>query len=89
LKSRPGWKVAFLYPTTGTASQGFKDYASHNKKATLISSRAEFDLEGMFENPDERSENDYSTDKELYALGLWAKSSYVATVDTFLGFLQN
>jgi CRISPR-associated endonuclease/helicase Cas3 len=89
LKSHPNWKVAFLYPTTGTAAQGFKDYASHNIKATLISSRAEFDLEGMFENPDERSQNDYSTDKALYALGFWVKSSYVATVDTFLSFLQN
>ncbi|MGI9105911.1 MAG: CRISPR-associated helicase Cas3' [Pyrinomonadaceae bacterium] len=89
LKSRPNWKVAFLYPTTGTAAQGFKDYASHNKNATLISSRAEFDLDGMFENPDERGQNDYSTDKALYALGYWVKSSYVATVDTFLGFLQN
>lgn len=89
LKSHPNWKVAFLYPTTGTAAQGFKDYASHNIKATLISSRAEFDLDGMFENPDERSKNDYSTDDALYALGFWVKSSYVATVDTFLSFLQN
>lgn len=78
LSQCPGWKVAFLYPTTNTAAQGFKDYASHDKKAALVSSRSEFDLErmfrktqyvedstleleGMLENPDERSEIDYST----------------------------
>lgn len=87
-------KIIFLYPTTNTAAQGFKDYASHEAKATLITSRAEFDLVGMFENPDdnttdERGQNDYTTDKELFALGHWDRSICVATVDAFLGFMQN
>jgi len=106
LLQRPGWKVAFLYPTTNTAAQGFKDYASHDRKAALVSSRSEFDLErmfrkpqpveevgfeleGMLENPDERSETDYSTDRELYALGYWPKHIFSSTVDAFLGFTQN
>ena len=86
-------KVLFLYPTTNTAAQGFKDYASHDSKATLITSRAEFDLEGMFENPDDeqddRQRNDYTIDKELFALGHWDRSICVATVDAFLSFMQN
>lgn len=86
-------KVIFLYPTTNTAAQGFKDYASHDSKATLITSRAEFDLEGMFKNPDdevdERQRNDYTTDKELFALAHWDRSICIATVDAFLSFMQN
>jgi CRISPR-associated endonuclease/helicase Cas3 len=91
LKSRQGYKAVFLYPTTGTASEGFKDYASHNPKAALVHSRAEFDLEDMFENPDERNTNQYSTDKKkrLYALGFWGDAIFSATADAFFSFVQN
>jgi CRISPR-associated endonuclease/helicase Cas3 len=92
-KTGQGRKVMFLYPTTNTAAQGFKDYASHDSKATLITSRSEFDLEGMFKNPDDeqddRQRNDYTTDKKLFALGHWDRSICVATVDAFLSFMQN
>ena len=91
LKSRTGYKVIFLYPTTGTATEGFKDYASHNPRAALVHSRAEFDLEDMFENPDERSTNQYSTDKKkrLFALGFWSDAIFSATADAFFSFVQN
>jgi len=89
LVSRAGWKVIFLYPTTGTATEGFKDYASHDQDAALVHSRAVFDLEGMFENPDERSKNDYAVDQRLYALGYWPDAIFSATADSFLSFLQN
>jgi CRISPR-associated endonuclease/helicase Cas3 len=90
LETRAGWKVVFLYPTTGTATEGFKDYASHDEEAALVHSRAAFDLEGMFKNPDdERSKNDYSVDQRLYALGYWPDALFSATADAFLSFLQN
>lgn len=90
LHNRPGWKVVFLYPTTGTATEGFKDYASHDEEAALVHSRAAFDLEGMFKNPDdERSNNKYSVDPRLYALGYWPDAIFNATADAFLSFLQN
>ena len=41
-----------------------KDYASHNPRAALVHSRAEFNLEDMFENPDDRSANQYTSDKK-------------------------
>jgi CRISPR-associated endonuclease/helicase Cas3 len=89
-EDRPGWKVVFLYPTTGTATEGFKDYASHDEESALVHSRAAFDLEGMFENPDdERSKNNYSVDQRLYALGYWPDAIFSATADAFLSFLQN
>lgn len=90
LETRAGWKVVFLYPTTGTATEGFKDYASHDEEAALVHSRAAFDLEGMFKNPDdERSNNNYSVDQRLYALGYWPDALFSATADAFLSFLQN
>jgi len=90
LETRAGWKVVFLYPTTGTATEGFKDYASHDEEAALVHSRAAFDLEGMFKNPDdERSKNSYSVDQRLYALGYWPDALFSATADAFLSFLQN
>jgi len=90
LQDRPGWKVVFLYPTTGTATEGFKDYASHDEESALVHSRAAFDLEGMFKNPDdERSKNKYAVDQRLYALGYWPDAIFSATADAFLSFLQN
>jgi len=84
-------KVVFLYPTTGTATEGFKDYASHDPRAGLVHSRAQFDLVDMFENPDERSGSNYTSEKKrrLFALGFWGDSIFSATVDAFLSFLQN
>jgi len=91
LKSHPGYKAVFLYPTTGTATEGFKDYASHSPRAGLVHSRAEFDLEDMFENPDERNANRYTSDKKkrLFALGFWPDAIFSATADAFMSFVQN
>lgn len=89
LEIHPGWKAIFLYPTTGTATEGFKDYASHDEDAALLHSRAEFDLNGMFKNPDERNDNDYLSEKRLFALGYWHDAIFSATADAFLGFMQN
>ncbi|MGI8838424.1 MAG: CRISPR-associated helicase Cas3' [Pyrinomonadaceae bacterium] len=91
LKTRSRYKAVFLYPTTGTATEGFKDYASHNPRAGLVHSRAEFDLEDMFENPDERNANQYSSDKKkrLFALGFWPDAIFSATADAFMSFVQN
>jgi CRISPR-associated endonuclease/helicase Cas3 len=91
LKYKPGYKAIFLYPTTGTATEGFKDYASHNPRAALVHSRAEFDLEDMFENPDDRSANQYTSDKKkrLFALGFWPDAIFSATADPFFSFVQN
>jgi CRISPR-associated endonuclease/helicase Cas3 len=89
LENHIGWKAIFLYPTTGTATEGFKDYASHDDDAALLHGRAEFDLKGMFKNPDERSEKDFLADKRLFALGYWHDAIFSATADAFLGFMQN
>jgi CRISPR-associated endonuclease/helicase Cas3 len=92
LSERGDAKAVFLYPTTGTATEGFKDYASHDAKAGLVHSRAVFDLTDMFTNPDdERSGRSYTSEKQqrLFALGFWGDTIFSATADAFLSFMQN
>jgi CRISPR-associated endonuclease/helicase Cas3 len=83
--------VLFLYPTRATATEGFRDYISWapEEDAALVSGTAEYDLDGMFENPeDERYKRKYRLEAELFALGLWDKVYISATADQFFPFLQ-
>lgn len=91
LAKRPVGRVIFLYPTRATATEGFRDYVSWAPEAdgSLITGTAAYELQGMFDNPtDERYGKDYSTEDRLYALGFWHRRVFSATVDQFLGFMQ-
>lgn len=87
-------RLIFLYPTRATATEGFRDYVSWapEDEAGLMHGTAEYDLEGMFENPqdpgDKRGEKDFETDMRLFAIGFWQKRVFSATVDQFLAFMQ-
>ena len=52
-----GKKLFFCYPTTGTASEGFLDYAwpEFEEDAALVHSRAELDIERLLFNGDEEA----------------------------------
>ena len=52
-------KVIFLYPTRGTATEGFRDYVgwAPEADAALITGTARYELEAMRENPQEESKN--------------------------------
>jgi CRISPR-associated endonuclease/helicase Cas3 len=88
-------KVIFLYPTRGTATEGFRDYVgwAPEAEAALDHGTAGYELEAMQENPSdalrgktlERSE----AEERLYALGLWGRRYFSATVDQFLGFMEH
>ncbi len=85
-------KVIFLYPTRGTATEGFRDYVgwAPEADAALITGTAKYELEAMADNPSEAIANKtYRTeaDERLYALGFWAKRFFSATVDQFLSFM--
>ncbi len=85
-------KVIFLYPTRGTATEGFKDYVSWAPEAdaALLTGTAKYELEAMAENPPESmKEKDFTTDDRLFALGFWSRRYFSATVDQFLGFLEH
>ncbi|MBN2380511.1 CRISPR-associated helicase Cas3' [candidate division WOR-3 bacterium] len=89
---RPVARVIFLYPTRGTANEGFRDYVgwAPETDAALIHATAAYELVDMFENPeDERHGKDYTTEDRLFALSFWQRRIFSATVDQFLGFMQH
>ena len=84
--------VIFLYPTRGTATEGFKDYVSWcpESDGSLLTGTAPYELKAMSENPSESTKyKDFTTDERLYALGFWGKRFFSATVDQFLSFLTH
>ena len=92
LQEKPAARVLFLYPTRATATEGFRDYVAWapEEDAALAHGTATYDLEEMFENPNDiRTEKDFATEQRLYALGFWQKRLFSATVDQFLAFMQN
>lgn len=91
-------RVIFLYPTRGTATEGFRDYVAHAPEgdAALVHGTSAYELAGMMENPLEapaslKGKNVAVDEAEarLFALGLWNKRYFSATVDQFLGFIEH
>jgi len=83
-----GRKLFFGYPTTGTASQGYLDYAAETEiETTLMHSRAAIDLEEILFSGD--SDNSEGIDARLAAFSAWLAKLIVCTVDSVLGLIQN
>jgi CRISPR-associated endonuclease/helicase Cas3 len=87
-------KVIFLYPTRGTATEGFRDYVgwAPEADAALVTGTARYELEAMQDNPSEATEGKTfrtEADERLYALGFWSKRFFSATVDQFLSFMEH
>ncbi|MEL4895143.1 CRISPR-associated helicase Cas3' [Crocosphaera sp. Alani8] len=92
VKQQEVGRVIFLYPTRGTATEGFKDYVSWapETEASLLTGTAAYELKDMQENPSESlKDKDFTTEERLYALGFWGKRFFSATVDQFLSFLTH
>lgn len=82
-----GRKLFFCYPTTGTATQGYIDYADGTEmEATLMHSRADLDRELLFSGDPDDSEG---IESQLSAFGTWRKKLTICTVDSVLGLMQN
>lgn len=88
-------KVIFLYPTRGTATEGFRDYVgwAPEDEAMLDHGTAGYELEAMQENPSDALKGKTlglsEAEERLYALGLWGRRYFSATVDQFLGFMEH
>jgi len=92
-------RVIFLYPTRGTATEGFRDYVgwAPEAEAAYVAGDSRHMLEAMSANPDDerspatRGKNFRlpEADERLFALGLWPRRYFSATVDQFLGFMEH
>lgn len=88
----PGKRLYFCYPTTGTATEGFRDYLVADDEirfgAKLFHGRADIDLEllGVREGEGDR-EADLALRVE--SLDAWSTPIVSCTVDTVLGLVQN
>jgi CRISPR-associated endonuclease/helicase Cas3 len=85
-------KVIFLYPTRGTATEGFRDYVgwAPEADAALVTGTARYELESMRENPSDAIQGkDFQADDRLYSLGFWSRRYFSATVDQFLSFMEH
>lgn len=90
----PGKRLFFSYPTTGTATEGFRDYLidpSLNTK--LVHSRAAVDLELLVVDDEGEQVNPLTAleawSASITALEAWSTSITSCTVDTVLGLTQN
>ncbi|NOT56087.1 MAG: CRISPR-associated endonuclease Cas3'', partial [Deltaproteobacteria bacterium] len=80
----PGKRLFFSYPTTGTATEGFRDYLiDPTLDARLVHGRASVDLT-LLGVDDEGEQTD-----PLAALDAWSTCITSCTVDTVLGLTQN
>ncbi len=93
-------RVYFCYPTTGTASEGYRDYLKDvDVDAALIHGRAEVDMELLGLGDDEGQETQAAASSDsgpgrsaavtAGALEHWSTPLVSCTVDTVLGLLQN
>lgn len=76
-------KLFFCYPTTGTSTEGFLDYAHDKVDSTLLHGRATIDLEHLHSTGD-----DDDLETKLESFKAWNTKVSVCTVDTVLGLLQ-
>jgi CRISPR-associated endonuclease/helicase Cas3 len=84
-----GRRLIFCYPTTGTATEGFRDYALESElapNARLLHGRASVDLEDIL---GAEPEEDAHHAARLQALEAWPSLLVVCTVDRVLGLIQN
>jgi CRISPR-associated endonuclease/helicase Cas3 len=87
LRRYPGRRLLFCYPTTGTTTEGFRDYLLRERlESALVHSRARVDWRLLGLGPEEDQE---AVRAAVESLGLWSCPVAACTVDTVLGLLQN
>ena len=83
-------RLYFCYPTTGTATEGFRDYLydpDANLNYRLFHSRADIDMTLIVQHDDALSEADAAA--RIESLDAWSTPVVSCTVDTVLGLMQN
>lgn len=94
-RNHPNRRLYFCYPTTGTATEGFKDYLFEPNEelgdlgAKLFHSRRDIDFEIILTNGRDAPVEQDEIPAKLEALEAWSTPIAACTVDTVLGLLQN
>ena len=90
-RQHPGRRVYFCYPTTGTATEGFRDYLmslGQDVRPDLFHGRSQIDLDLLGASKDRTREDDESV-TSIESLEAWSTPIVSCTVDTVLGLVQN
>ena len=88
--NHPTRRIYFCYPTTGTATEGFKDYLHEpDVRADLFHSRREVDFEIILNTGDDAHNAVVDEAIRIDALDAWSTPIVACTVDTVLGIVQN
>lgn len=91
----PTRRLYFCYPTTGTATEGFKDYLFEPEGelggigAKLFHSRRDVDFEIILTTGKDTKSADADAAARLESLEAWSTPIVACTVDTVLGLVQN
>lgn len=99
-KRCPNKRLYFCYPTTGTATEGYRDYLFDSRSksgrfgAELFHGRAEVDLDMILGvEQDARDDQDSNAAEDAFAriesLNAWSTPIVSCTVDMVLGIVQN
>jgi CRISPR-associated endonuclease/helicase Cas3 len=83
-------RLYFCYPTTGTATEGFKDYLHEpDVRADLFHSRRDVDFEIILNTGEDANNADADAAIRIDSLDAWSTPIVACTVDTVLGIVQN
>jgi CRISPR-associated endonuclease/helicase Cas3 len=93
--NHPTRRLYFCYPTTGTATEGFKDYLFEpdgelgGLDARLFHSRRDVDFEIILSTGADLQNPEADIAARLESLEAWSTPIVACTVDTVLGLVQN
>jgi len=83
-------RLYFCYPTTGTATEGFKDYLFEpDVRADLFHSRRDVDFEIILNTGGDTKSPEMDAAIRIDSLDSWSTPIVACTVDTVLGIVQN
>jgi CRISPR-associated endonuclease/helicase Cas3 len=91
----PGRRLYFCYPTTGTATEGFRDYLYNPDEkvskygADLFHGRAFVDLNVILGVKGDETREEADGIARIESLDAWSTPIVSCTVDTVLGLVQN
>ncbi len=83
-------RLFFCYPTTGTATEGFRDYLHEpDVRSDLFHSRRDVDFDLILTTGADAGDADLDAAIRVESLDAWATPIVACTVDTVLGIVQN